>query len=107
MNYYKLINKTTGKETYAEKVNLNGFDYYVNNTEPESYVYIKHKNKILKADGIGELSGEVFHEKGFNLKEECQAVIATNNPGTEIDKIIEITQTHPYTKKDIEIIYYQ
>jgi hypothetical protein len=59
--------------------------YLIDDTEPTKYTFHKRKFEILKVDGVGEISGEVFHEKGFSFKEDCANVLKTTN-----EKIINI-----------------
>ena len=86
---YKLININTKHEVLCEKTTIDGFDYYVSNEEPFPYAYIKHKNEVIKVKGIGEKSGEVFHDKGFNHAHECRKVVATNNPNINAPKVVD------------------
>lgn len=65
-----------------------GKDFYlVDETEPSEYTYHKRKHEILKVNGVGEVSGEVFHEKGFSFKEECLNVLRTTNEKINIPKM--------------------
>ena len=54
---------------------------YITNDEEEAYTYALHikKQEILKINGIGENSKELFHDKGFNYQYECKKIILTDN----------------------------
>lgn len=61
--------------------------YLVDNSEPNEYIYHRRKREILKVDGVGEISGEVFHSKGFSFKGECMNVLKTTNEKINIPKM--------------------
>lgn len=86
---YKLVNIKTGQEIICDKIQIENFDYYLNDDKPFPYAYIKHKNEVIKVKGIAEKSGEVFHDKGFNYPYECRKVIATNNPNIDVPQVVK------------------
>jgi len=99
MNKYKLININTKEEQLCDKVTAeDGFCYYVSEGEPFAYAYIKHKNEVIKVNRIGETSGAVYHDKGFNYPHECQKVVATNNSNIDIPMVIDAVQVFAETK---------
>lgn len=99
MNKYKLINLNTKEEQLCDKVTAeDGFCYYVSEGEPFAYAYIKHKNEVIKVNRIGETSGAVYHDKGFNYSHECQKVVATNNSNIDIPMVIDAVQVFAETK---------
>lgn len=73
---YKLINNKTKEETICEKVEIDGFDYYVSDeiAKPREYYYSYLTNKISVS----------FIQKNKDLKK----VLCTNNPNIDIPKII-------------------
>lgn len=68
-------------------VKINNEFYLVDESPPEQYIYHKRKKEILKVNGVGEISGEVFHEKGFSFKNECLNVLKTTNEKINISII--------------------
>ena len=64
---------------------LDGVNIYITSDEEEPYPYALHikKQEVLKINGIGENSKELFHDKGFNYQYECKKIILT----TDIDLI--------------------
>jgi hypothetical protein len=54
---------------------------YITNDEEEAYTYALHikKQEVLKINGIGENSKELFHDKGFNYQYECKKIILTTD----------------------------
>ena len=95
---YKLINLSTNEETICDEVTIDGFQYYVSDGEPFAFAYIKHKNEVIKVNRIGETSGAVYHDKGFNYSHECQKVVATNNSNIDIPMVIDPVQVFAETQ---------
>lgn len=60
---------------------INGQHIYITNDE-EAYPYALHlkKREVLKIEGIGGESGELFHDNGFNYSYECKKIILTTDP---------------------------
>ncbi len=49
------------------------------------------KKELIEIKGIGEKSGEIFHDKGFNKKGEIVEIIATINPELHSSGIAKIS----------------
>jgi len=62
-----------------ELIKLNNEYYLLGNGEPYPYAYHINKKEILKIDGVGEISGELFHSQGFNYAADCKKIIATTD----------------------------
>jgi hypothetical protein len=57
-----------------------GKNFYLLSDE-EAYPYAFHlkKKEILEVQGVGEISGELFHDKGWNHKKDCMKLIASTD----------------------------
>jgi hypothetical protein len=62
-----------------ELIKLNNEYYLLGDDEAYPYAYHINKKEILKIDGIGEISGELFHSRGFNHATDCKKIIATTD----------------------------
>jgi hypothetical protein len=71
-----------------EIVKLNN-GYYLLSTEHFAYPYAYHlkKKEILKVEAVGEVSGELFHNKGFSYKSECRKVVASTNKSLNLPQL--------------------
>ena len=50
-------------------------------SDETAYPYALHlkKQEVLKIKGVGENSGELYHDKGFSYPDECQKIILTTD----------------------------
>lgn len=79
---YKLINKTTNEEHICSKVVIDGYNYYVSNTEqPLWYGELYHCSNKGKGNTIH------MYALKSNLCIHCKKVIATNNPKIDLPNI--------------------
>ena len=53
--------------------------YLLSNEEAYPYAFHLKKKEILKINGVGEISGELYHDKGWNHKKDCMRIIATTD----------------------------
>lgn len=75
---YKLINLRSNEEHLCEKVEIDGFEYYVSNEKIHfGYVW----NTIL------EQIETMFKEKTFH--DDLKGIIATNNPNIDVPKVVD------------------
>lgn len=77
---YKLINNKTKEETICEKVEIDGFDYYVSDDKITNYYYNPATNNIHIESNHKRLEVVNKHKR---LK-----IIATNNPIIDIPKVL-------------------
>lgn len=92
---YKLVNIRTKKETFCEKVTVDGFDYYVSNEKIEENNKVYFAGRILTTTTYNtwfliwnfiELPvPPVFYK---NNKHPLK-IIATNNPNINIPKVVD------------------
>ncbi len=82
---YLLKNNKTKEETICEKVKIDGFEYYVENTVPffNDWLYDNLDNRIWHLTNLGCL--QAYHSQKCN---NWSKIIATNNPNIDIPKII-------------------
>ena len=88
---YKLVNKTTKEETICTKVNVDGFDYYVNKQAINSFdwYYLKQVSDVGTHTGIYQASDKPKVNKLNSLAENIHKVICTTNPNIDIPKVID------------------
>lgn len=67
---------------------------YMVDKEEEAYpwVYLHKKKEVIKINGVGEKSGELFHEKGFNFKEEGWKIVASTDASLGLPLLPDITK---------------
>ena len=88
---YKLVNKTTKEETICTKVNVDGFDYYVNKQAINSFdwYYLKQVSDVGTHTGIYQASDKPKVNKLNSLAENIHKVICTTNPNIDVFKVID------------------
>lgn len=98
-NQYKLINRKTNEEHFCEKITVDGYDYYVSDSEQpkidgELY-HCKNKGKGIDV-GYGQPSQVLIINKYIsnrNLCSDCKKIIATNSPNIDLPQILnEVTE---------------
>jgi hypothetical protein len=75
---YLVKNVTTGEETLCEKVVVDGFDYYVSDSEP-----ILESDIFMFPDNFLERASRGFDGRGL------RKVIATTNPSLDLPMVID------------------
>ena len=91
-----------------ELIKINNEYYLLGNGEAYPYAYHIEKKEILKIDGVGEISGELFHSQGFNYSTDCKKIIATTdiNLGIEVldrNKIEKLLTDDANCKWEVEV----
>lgn len=81
MSKFKLINIDTKEEHLCDKITIDGFDYYVNESHQQKGDPIIHKTYIDKLQYAPDEYG--------STQEHWWKVIATNNPNIDIPKIVD------------------
>lgn len=73
-------------------ISLKSYQHIYITSDEEAYPYALHlkKGEILKINGVGENSKEIFHSKGFNFPNECKKIILTTDPKLIADGVQEI-----------------
>jgi hypothetical protein len=95
---YLVKNVTTGEETLCEKVVVDGFDYYVSDSEP-----ILESDIFMFPDNFLERASRGFDGRGL------RKVIATINPSLDLPQVLgeveELAKSeHSYNHKSVQEI---
>ena len=85
---YRLIDKTTGIETFCDKVTIDGFDYYVSDEHKTNSVHIPKDGIIMEQ--IVNYNTEEYKSsvRTFGNKNH-RFVIATNNSNIDIPQVVD------------------
>ena len=79
----------------------NGYVFVDETDEPYPIGFHLKKNEIIEVKGIGEKSGEVFHEKGFNYKGEIVKIVAQYNLGVYEHEIPHVELDLNFLEKEL------
>lgn len=89
MKKYKLINTKTNETHLCDKVTIDGFEYYVSDEQLEinDYCYRLTTNQLyIISEHAWSGSNNILLSYA---KKYCKKVIATNNPNTDIPKVVD------------------
>lgn len=81
----------------------NGYVFVDETDEPYPIGFHLKKNEIIEVKGIGEKSGEVFHEKGFNYKGEVVKIVAQYNLGVYEHQIPHVELDLNFLEKELRL----